>query len=196
MLERVDACPVTRQQKLHLCKAGICPRLSWLLTIEDLPISWVEKQIEAVATKYLKKWAGLVKSANTALLYLPQKMGGLNIPSLTSLYKRLQVSCQSQLLTSPDPCVRHLAEKNLHHELGLSRKKFWASVIVRDVLALDPGRTRKSLSTVAKRITQEVDDSRRQSELKSLENQGHMMRELSHPRWSLHLVQGSADPTS
>ena len=50
MLERVDACPVTRQQKLCLYKAGICPRLSWLLKIEDLPISLVEKQIEAVAT--------------------------------------------------------------------------------------------------------------------------------------------------
>ena len=51
MLERIDACPVTRHQKLHLYKAGICPRLSWLLTIEDLPILWVEKQIEVVATK-------------------------------------------------------------------------------------------------------------------------------------------------
>ena len=28
MLERVDDCPVTRQQKLRLYKAGICPRLS------------------------------------------------------------------------------------------------------------------------------------------------------------------------
>ena len=139
MLERVDACPVTRQQKLCLYKAGICPRLSWLLTIEDLPISWVEKQIEVVATKYLKKWAGLVKSANTALLYLPQKMRGLHLPSLTSLYKRLQVSRQSQLLTPPNPCVRHLAEKNLQHELGLSRKEFQASVVVRDILVLDPG---------------------------------------------------------
>ena len=73
----------------------------------------------------------------------------------------------------------HLAEKNLQHELGLSRKKFRASVVMRDVLALDPGRTRKSLSTVAKRITQEMDDSRRQSELKSLENQGYMMREVT-----------------
>ena len=176
MLERVDVCPVTRQEKLRFYKAGICQWLSWLLTIEDLPISWVEKQIEPVATKYLKKWVGLAKSANTALLYLLQKMGGLNLPSLTSLYKRLQVSHQSQLLTSPDPCVRHLAEKNLQHELGLSRKKFQASMIVRDVLVLDPGRTRKSLSTVAKRITQEVDDRRRQSELKGLENQTRVCR--------------------
>ena len=52
-------------------------------------------------------------------------------------------------------------------------------MVVRDVLVLDPGRTRKSLSTAAKRITQEVDDSKRQAELKSLEKQGHMMREVA-----------------
>ena len=73
----------------------------------------------------------------------------------------------------------YLAEKNLQHELGLSRKKFWASVVMRDVLVFYPGRSSKSLSTVAKWITQEVDGSKRQSELKSLEKQGHMMTEVT-----------------
>jgi len=31
MLKAVDAAPVTRRQKLRLYKAGICPRLTWLL---------------------------------------------------------------------------------------------------------------------------------------------------------------------
>ena len=33
LLQRVDAVPVTRKQKLLLYKAGICPRLSWDLSI-------------------------------------------------------------------------------------------------------------------------------------------------------------------
>ena len=176
MLDRVDPCPVTRHQKLRLYKAGICPRLSWLLTIEELPITWVERQLEVMATRYLKKWAGLAKSANTALLYLPQKKGGMNLPSLTSLYKRLQVSRQSQLLMSRDPCVRYLAEKGLQHDLTLSRKKFKASVVVRNALAEDPNRNRKSLVSAAKRATQQAEDVRRETELKSLEKQGQMMR--------------------
>ena len=49
-------------------------------------MTWVKKDLEATATHYVKKWANLAKSANTALLYLPQRMGGLNIPALTSLY--------------------------------------------------------------------------------------------------------------
>ena len=97
MLKNIDTCPLTRKQKLLLYKAGVCPRLSWLLTIEEMPISWVEKNLNALATRYIKKWAGLVRPANTAVLYLPHKMGGLNLPLLSTLHKRLQVSRQSQL---------------------------------------------------------------------------------------------------
>ena len=118
-LDLVNCCPLTRRQKLKLYRAGVCPRLSWLLTIEELPISWLEKHLDSIATKYITQWAGLAKSANTALLYLPQKKGDLNIPLISGLHKCLQVYCQSQLLTSPDPCVRLMAEKGLQKDLTL-----------------------------------------------------------------------------
>ena len=98
MLHSVDSCPLTRSQKLKM--------VSWLLTIDDLPISWIEKKLDAISTLYLKKWVGLAKPANPSVLYLPQKMGGFNLPLISTLYKRFQVVRQSQLLTSPDTCVR------------------------------------------------------------------------------------------
>ena len=70
MLHSIDSCPLTRSQKLKLYRAGVCPRLVWLLTIEDLPLSWVEKKLDAISTFYVKKWVGLAKSANPVLLYL------------------------------------------------------------------------------------------------------------------------------
>ena len=110
MLSCIDTCPLTRKQKLLLYKAGVCPRLSWLLTIEQFPISWVEKHADSLATSFLKKWAGLTRSANTTLLYLSTKMGGLNLPRISTLHKKLQVSRQAQPLTSSDPGVQHMAE--------------------------------------------------------------------------------------
>ena len=175
MLHAVDQCPLTCHQKLRLYKAGICPRLSWLLLIEELPITWVERELEATATRFLKKWAGLAKSANTALLYLPTRLGGLNFPALTSLYKRLQVSRQSQLLMSPDGSVRLLAERNLQHELNLTRKSFKPAVTVRDTMVEDPSRSRKTLSAAVKRRIQEKDSNDRLSQLEKLEKQGQMI---------------------
>ena len=61
----------------------------------------------------------------------------------------------------------------------LSRKKFKASVVVRNVLAKDPNRNRKSLVSAAKRAAQQAEDVRRETELKNLEKQGKMMRTAS-----------------
>ncbi len=48
-------------------------------------------------------------------------------------------------------------------------------MVVRDTLAEDPGRNRKSLAAAAKRNAQQADDKKRE-ELKSLEKQGQMLR--------------------
>ena len=67
---------VTRKQKLLLYKAGVCPRISWDLAIMDPSTSWISSALESVATRFLKKWSGLARPANTARLYLPKEEGG------------------------------------------------------------------------------------------------------------------------
>ena len=39
LLKRVDGCLVTRKQKLKLYRAAVCPRLTWLLSIEEFSTS-------------------------------------------------------------------------------------------------------------------------------------------------------------
>ena len=50
MMEAVDATPVTRKQKLLIYRAGICPRPTWSLLIEELPSIWMEREVDALAT--------------------------------------------------------------------------------------------------------------------------------------------------
>ena len=113
MLTFIDETPVTRQQKLRLFKHGVCPRLSWPLLIEDFTITWLERELQPLATKALKKWAGLARSSNTSILFLPARKGGLAIPSMVSMYKKLQATKMVQLFTSSDPGVRKAADLRL-----------------------------------------------------------------------------------
>jgi len=76
-------------------------------------------------------------------------MDGINLPAITSLYKRLQAS--QQLLTSPEGCVRLKAERNRQHELTLSRKTFKPAVFILNTMADDPTQSGKALSPAAKR---------------------------------------------
>jgi len=71
----VDSASVRHRQKVHLYIAGISPYLSWLLIIKMLPITLVQRHLEATATQFAKMWAGLQKSANIWLLYHSLKMG-------------------------------------------------------------------------------------------------------------------------
>ena len=138
---------MTMKQKLKLYQLWVSPRLNWLLTIHQFPMIWVERELEATATP---SWAGLAKSANPNCLYLTSKEGGLSLPSLSCLYKKLQVSRHSQLLLSADPCVRRIAEDNLILETASQRKKFCPAKIVSNALQMDPSQSRKAMTVAAK----------------------------------------------
>ena len=179
MLQKTDSCPITAHQKLRIYRAAICPRLSWLLLIQEFPITWVKTSLEAVATAFLKKWSGLARPANTALLYMRSSSGGLNLPSLTALYKKLQASRQCQLLTCSDPCVRHLAERHLQNEARCIRKAFRPAIEVQETMKEDPGANRKTLTKRVKARVLEADNETRVATLLSQQRQGHMLRSSS-----------------
>ena len=118
LLNKVNSVPVSRQQKLLLYRADICPRLLWNLGISDLPMSWVTKCLEATATRFLKKWSGLCRSADPSRLYLPKKNGGLDLPNIATIYKKIIVSTSCQLLLSCDPTTQQVCKRHKRGRLS------------------------------------------------------------------------------
>ena len=176
MLSAVDRTSLTRRQKLLMYSAGVCPRLTWPLMTQEFPISWVERELDPLATRYIKRWAGLAKSANTAILYLPTSEGGLNLPHLSTLYKKLQVSRQTQFMSSRDGCVRFLADRILRQELSSKRRAFKPASLARDILKDRPGGGKKALAKAAKALVAEESNTALLDHWKSLEWQGQMRR--------------------
>ena len=87
MLAKVDVFPLTNKQKLLIFRSGVVSRLSWLLSVEEFPISWVEKSLDVLASRFLKSWSGLARSANNALLYLSTRKTFLYPPPFTRNYR-------------------------------------------------------------------------------------------------------------
>ena len=176
LLERVDGTPVTRQQKLRLYRVGICPRMSWDLAINNLPLSWVTGTLEAAATRFLKRWSGLAKTADTARLYLPQSQGGLNLPPISLLYRKQQVSQACQLLASRDPAVRFTTTVEIRREEALQRATHRPMLAARETLVEDPGMSKRALMTRAKSAMAKEDAEKRMRHAQSLECQGQVFR--------------------
>ena len=134
------------------------------------------RELQPLATKALKKWAGLVRSSNTSILFLPMKRGGLALPSLVSLYKRLQATRMLQLLTSSDPGVRKVANLHLEEERRKQRIKFKPATLVDTILAEDRSRSRQALRRATKTLLQEDEADERHQQLCQLPVQGEMAR--------------------
>ena len=91
-----------------------------------------------------------------------------------TIYKKLQLSRQTQFLTSRDSCVRFLADKKLKHDLIRSKQKFRPAIVAREVLEVRSGGGRKALAKAAKALVAEKTNSGHVDHWKSLERQGHM----------------------
>ena len=176
MLTAIDETLLTRQQKLRLFKHGVCPRLSWPLLVEDFPISWLERELQPLATKALKKWAGLARSSNKSILFLPVKRGGLALPSLTGLYKKLQAMKMAQLLKSRDQGVRKAADLRLSEEKKSQRMKFKPAALIDSISCENPSLSRKAVTGVAKAVLMRTEADERHQNLSQLPSQGEMTR--------------------
>ena len=143
MLQKVDEVPITHQQRLKVFKVAICPRLTWDLSISDLPISWLENHLQPVATSYLKRWSGLARSADPNRLFLPKANGGLELPHLVTTYKKIHAAKAGSYMYSGDSVVRAIATDNTLYEAQLHRSRFHPHHEVMGVMQDDPGASKK-----------------------------------------------------
>ena len=176
MLKKVDETLLTSQQKLHLYSHGICPRLVWDMSITKLSISWVTKNLEALATRFLKRWAGLARCAAIHRLYLPKSSGGLHLPSLTTIFKKTKCGLAASQMNSRDSTVRLIADRQTTAESKASRATFKPHQEVVAAMKDDPGSSRPQIIRTVKRRVTAADNTRRLESCRQLAVQGDPSR--------------------
>ena len=195
LCQKVDEVSLPATLKLKLYRLGICPRLNWLLSLADLPLTWIERQAESITTKFLKRWCHLARPANVARLYLPLVSNGLQLPYLSTTYKRCQISRYHLLLTSTDDRVRRLAEMRSNQFNARRSIKFNPFKYIS--MCSDSSLSGKSLpksSDKAKQLVQKADNQLRLERAKSCVVQGATFRLPSlenDDTWSLTVLSFS-----
>ena len=123
-LTTVDAAPITGPSKAWIYQFYILAVISWPFLIYPFSVSAIQKDFEAPAVRFLKKWYGLAKPANPAILFLPKSRNGLGLTSPVDKFKSLQVSALHQLHNSSDPLIATLAKSAVEHD-SRSNSKQW-----------------------------------------------------------------------
>ena len=179
LLQKVDATLLSKQQKLLLYKLAVCPRLTWDLSVNFLPVSWLKTTLQPIATKFLKRWCGLARSADTGCIYLPKEKGGLEMPSLVTLYKKLQASKAASFICSQDPVVRAIASQETQRETQQQRMVFKPYKIAVAEMKQDLGVSSRKLKQLAKARIEDDDTSARLAYSTSLARQNKPLHDDS-----------------
>jgi Reverse transcriptase (RNA-dependent DNA polymerase) len=76
LMGSIDSTLLNGMCKLWLYQHMVVTKMSWVLMIHDLPLSWVDSHITAPATRFLKKWSGLEYPANCNMSTAPRSTSG------------------------------------------------------------------------------------------------------------------------
>ena len=108
MMDLIDSTKLTGPMKAWIYEMYIMAKISWQLLIHDLPISWVESQLYAPASRYLKKWLRLAKPANINIFYRSKEHFGLHMKHLPTFAKIAQTRRAHLVKYSDDPALRQI----------------------------------------------------------------------------------------
>ena len=72
----------------------------------------------------MKKWSGLAKTADPNKLFQPKANGGLDLPELTTVYKKLHTAKAANFMCSRDSMVRGIATQKTLQERHQKRPAF------------------------------------------------------------------------
>ena len=179
LLNKVDSTLLSRQQKLHMFRLAVCPQLTWDLSINFFPVSWLKTTLQLIATKFLKKWCGLARSADTSCIFLLHENRGMELPCLVTLYKKLQVSKAARYTRSRDSMVRVIASQETRKETNQKRPSFRPYWTVIDVMQVNPGASTWQLSKQAKARVDDKDTAARLNHSTSLARQNQPLKDDS-----------------
>ena len=90
-LNLIDKDLVNGLMKTWLYQFAVIPSLAWPFQVYDFPLTFA-MELEATAVRFLKKWMGLYKRADTGFLFRARDNLGLALTSPPLLLKQMQIS--------------------------------------------------------------------------------------------------------
>ncbi len=118
-LERIDNLLIRDEYKVKLYDKYLLPASKFILTVHNLSATNLDR-IDAVTTRFLKKWLHLPSSATPAVIHTSQV---LSIKSIKHLYHECQTNAHISSRMKADAKVTNVLDSRLSREEEWSRKK-------------------------------------------------------------------------
>ena len=117
-LENINKCNIRNEYKVCILTRYALPSLRYMLIVHDVHATHL-KSLDIILDRYIKIWLGIPsRGANIAVVHDPD---GLNIPSISDLYRTCHCLAYSRSRVKGDDVVNHALDRRLERERGWSR---------------------------------------------------------------------------
>ena len=129
-LENIEKLLVRNELKVRVYVEYFLSSNRFILSVHDLTTTQL-KEIDAMTHRYLKKWLGIPRCGSWNLVH---DRHGLNIKSISHLYKESRALSLSDARIFSDDRVKHALDSKEARESNWSRK-FSSAVYTRDLIS-------------------------------------------------------------
>jgi len=117
-LENIDNLLLRNEYKVKLYSNYVLPSSKFILSVHTLTSKSLDK-LDALATRYLKRWIGLPRSGTPAVIHVPNIYA---IKSIRHVYKECQASAYISSKLQADSKVKNALDSRLEREQHWTRK--------------------------------------------------------------------------
>ena len=195
MLDYLDNSPVRMEYKIWIYKCYFLASIRFLLTIHTLTASSLA-QLDAITSKYLKKWCGLPKCAMLEILYSHRS---LNISRISELYTLCHTLEICNVRTVSDKTVNLAVDNAIIRENSNLKLKYKtetsAQLVFSEALAQASSSAVPNISIIKNKAKQILNSSVKadsEAKLESLVLQGGLLGQMvklkTSPAWVAELT--------
>ena len=124
----IDRLPLHPRNKLLLYKRSVLSKISWHLTVADLPITWVKNNIDNIASKFIRSWLEIPISGTLDIVLLTKSKFGLGLILPSARFTQCQVTFRNSLKKSSNANIRKIhaytsKDRNVQYDQNVSTKE-------------------------------------------------------------------------
>ena len=108
LLTSIGLLPLHPKNKLLLYNRYLLSKISWHLTVANLPKTWLNENLDNFVLKYIRKWLDMPISGTLSSVFLPNNKFGLNVLPPSIKLTQCQIVLRSALKSSSNQTIRNL----------------------------------------------------------------------------------------
>ena len=120
LLDTIDKLPLHPKNKIMLYQRYVLSKISWHLTIADLPITWVKQNLDTIASKFIHTWLEIPVAGTLNIIRQSKNKFGLGIILISDRFTQCQVTLRNKLKNSKNRDICEIyditKEKNITYD--------------------------------------------------------------------------------